>query len=175
MLPKSPTPPIGTTLFAYKHPATKSLVTTLKYKGDRTIAHFFAWCLIDHIHHIRSEANLFNEPVYIVPIPRSKNRIREFGFCQTDLIARELIKLDPTLQIRNILYKKDIPAQTSLSRAKRLENVRDAFWIADPASISGKSIILLDDVITTGATLKEARQKLKAFGGHVVECLAVGH
>lgn len=174
---KAPTPPFGTSLFPYKHPLVRLGITELKYHGTKDIARLFAEAAIEHIYDTVLEQSVFDaQPLLLVPIPRSRAQLREYGFCQTELIAKEIQKHVPDIELcTKALYKKDIPAQTSLSRENRLKNVRDAFGIADKNLIKGRSIILLDDVITTGATLTEARRVIRDSGGHVVECLAIGH
>jgi len=64
-------------------------------------------------------------------------------------------------------------SQTKLSRNKRLENVRGAFALSDPTSVKGESILLIDDVYTTGATVNECARVLMAGGAARVDVLTV--
>ena len=101
---------------------------------------------------------------YVVPMPLAPARLRERGFNQALELARALApaKVDATLLRRT----RETPAQSGLARAKRLSNVRDAFAIdpARSAAIAGRSIVLIDDVMTSGASLFAAAEALRAAG-----------
>jgi ComF family protein len=101
----------------------------------------------------------------ITTIPLSKKRFQERGFNQMDTLLESIALEYPELlaYIRvNLLYKKrDTPSQTQLSRRERLSNLRDAFSCTEP--ITGE-VFLLDDVVTTGTTVREAAKVLKAAG-----------
>ncbi len=110
----------------------------------------------------------------IVPVPLAEARRRERGFNQAELIARPLgtlrgIPVDPTVLRRS----RDTPPQVGLSAARRRENVRDAFAVADPARVADQFVLLVDDVATTGATLRACAEPLKAAGARRVVGLVV--
>ena len=100
----------------------------------------------------------------LVPMPLHVQRLRARGFNQALVLARELQpdKTDGHLLLRI----KDTPAQSTLTRKERLDSVKDAFAV-DPllaASIQGKRIVLVDDVMTSGASLHAAALALRASG-----------
>ena len=100
----------------------------------------------------------------LVPMPLSRQRLRERGFNQALLLARALSphKTQPRLLLRI----KDTPAQSSLPRAARLTNVQNAF-ATDPlrqAAIYGRRVVLVDDVMTSGASLGAATHSLRHAG-----------
>lgn len=100
----------------------------------------------------------------LVPMPLSRQRLLERGFNQALELARHLApeKADPDLLLRI----KDTAAQSSLKRADRLRNVAGAFCV-DPHRVSavrGKQMVLLDDVMTSGASLFAAAQALREAG-----------
>jgi ComF family protein len=100
----------------------------------------------------------------LVPMPLSHQRLRERGFNQALLLARALSahKTHPRLLIRI----KDTPAQSSLPRAARLANVQHAF-ATDPlrqAEVEGRRVVLIDDVMTSGASLGAAARSLRQAG-----------
>jgi predicted amidophosphoribosyltransferase len=61
------------------------------------------------------------------------------------------------------------------NRSERLRNPKDSFRILYPEKIAGREILLLDDVVTTGATLREAKRVLKSAGAKKVHCFALAH
>lgn len=101
---------------------------------------------------------------WLLPLPLSRERLRERGFNQALELARQLApdKTDPTLLLR---LHHAVP-QSSLPRAERLRNVRQAFAV-DPlrtAQLKGKRVVLLDDVMTSGATLFAAARAVREAG-----------
>jgi len=104
----------------------------------------------------------FGKPL-AVPIPLSKKRWRWRGFNQAEILAREFsanFNYDLSLELKRVKHQKP---QAELSEAERLNNIQGVFaWTG--ADLSGRVIILIDDVVTTGATLNEAARILKAAG-----------
>jgi len=107
----------------------------------------------------------------LVPVPLHHSRKRERGFNQAELLARGLRRVagaagTPRLRIETrCLYRtRATPPQTGLSLQQRKENVRDVFAVARPDRIRGRVAILVDDVMTTGATLSACAAALKKAG-----------
>jgi ComF family protein len=101
---------------------------------------------------------------WLLPMPLSKQRLRERGFNQTQVLARAL----QTGKLRNdvLLRVRETAALSSLPRAQRQQAVRGAYAI-EPAlvpQLQGRRIVLLDDVMTTGASLHEAARLLRRHG-----------
>ncbi|MCK4385616.1 MAG: ComF family protein, partial [candidate division Zixibacteria bacterium] len=110
---------------------------------------------------INSDSN-FLESDLSIPVPLHKSRYRERGFNQSEIVAEEVSKITGLSVLKNVLKrKKNTKDQTNLSPQQREENVRGAFVVTQPEVIGGKKIILVDDVITTGATLSECARMLK--------------
>ena len=109
----------------------------------------------------------------MLPLPLSRQRLRQRGFNQALLLARQLApdKTDATLLLR----LHDTPAQSSLARAQRLENLHGAFAIEPLRAhrVSGQRVVLIDDVMTTGATLHAAAGVLHRAGAAQVSALVV--
>lgn len=103
-----------------------------------------------------------SEADMIIPVPMSAERLRERGYNQAEIIA-EIISDRLGIEINNkILYKKASEVQHSLNREQRMKNV-SAFGI-NQTELSGKKIILCDDVLTTGSTLNRCAELLKNAG-----------
>jgi competence protein ComFC len=108
----------------------------------------------------------------IVPVPLHPSRRRERGFNQSELLAeglvRELGKLPgvtlPPVARSSLRRQRATPPQTGLSVAARRENLRGAFAVERPEDVRGRAIVLVDDVMTTGATLSACARALKRAG-----------
>jgi ComF family protein len=116
----------------------------------------------------------------IVPVPLHSSRRRERGFNQSDLLAsglaRALVKRGgaaPQVAKACLRRKRATPPQTGLSVTARRENLRGAFEVVKPHMVSGREIVLVDDVMTTGATLSACARTLKRAGAARVMGLAL--
>lgn len=175
-------------LWEYAHPHVRNALLSLKYKNKRTIAADIAESLHDALLEQLTERSAFTDPVshiqtpytyMVIPIPLSKKRFKKRGYNQAELLAKELIRKNPlsfNLET-SVLYKiKDTETQVSVSnRAKRLQNIRGSFAVKNPEIIHGKTIVLIDDVITTGATINEARRVLLDAGARSVYGVTIAH
>ncbi|MFQ6038919.1 MAG: ComF family protein, partial [Candidatus Aminicenantales bacterium] len=101
-------------------------------------------------------------------------REKERGFNQALAVARELsgkkgIKLDPHVLVRT----RATPPQTSLEAEERKKNVRGAFAALSPEAVRGRTVLLVDDVFTTGSTLEECALTLRKAGAAEVRALTI--
>ncbi|MBM3307459.1 MAG: ComF family protein [Candidatus Eisenbacteria bacterium] len=144
----------------------RALVHALKYQGRRGVADTLAAIIGPLV------ANLPGAGVdAIVPVPLHPVRLRERGFNQTDLIAGGLARFaGAPVQTAWLRRARPTRTQTDLSRADRIRNVRGAF--AAGRALQGTRLLLLDDVVTTGATLASAASALRRAGASC-ECFAV--
>jgi len=107
----------------------------------------------------------------IVPVPLHKSRRHARGFNQSELIARAAVRsLPQRLEVLEgaLIRQRDTISQVGLSREERIQNVRDAFRVAQPSRVKGRDILLVDDVMTTGTTLSECARLLKEAGAERV-------
>lgn len=121
----------------------------------------------------------FTRPL-VVPVPLHRARMRERGFNQAERIAEALIQelgKDSLVLSPSVLERtKNTEHQTRLSARKmRLENMRNVFFVRDVGAVRNQDILLVDDVITTGATLRAGRDALLEAGAREVLCVAVAH
>lgn len=113
-----------------------------------------------------------DRPDLLVPIPLSPSRLAERGFNQAWEIARPLARhLGIRASATWLSRHRDTPSQRTLDLAARMANLRQAFAISREAALEGLHIGLVDDVMTTGATLREAARVLKAHGAARVTAL----
>lgn len=101
----------------------------------------------------------------LVSVPLSRNSMDQRGFNQTELLARQISRrLKAPFRSDIISRVREGSPQRELSREEREQNLKDAFVIANPALVSGKRIVLVDDVYTTGSTARECTRDLLAAG-----------
>jgi ComF family protein len=145
---------------AYDFPADV-LVQALKFRGELALAPFFAGLLVQKL--------AGRQPMdCILPVPLSDRRLRERGFNQALEIARDLVPATRARLTPGICERaRDTPAQMELPLAGRAKNVRGAFHC--PRLLAGAKIAVLDDVMTSGATLDEIAGTLKRAGAAHVE------
>lgn len=110
----------------------------------------------------------------IVPVPLHPARLRQRGYNQSARFATGIAEvLSITTLERAVIRTKKTTTQTRKSRVERWENVKDSFEVLQPSDISGKSVLLVDDVFTTGATIEACGQPLVELGCKVsVVCIA---
>ena len=159
-------------VFNYRDKAVKRAVWLLKYNGKYSIATILARAMSDKIAEELSELEAFEnftEPV-VIPIPLSKKRLKERGFNQAELLAKATAeKLGVALKTGLLKKIKDTPPQArTSSRKQRFENIRGSFEVAPDPVLKEARIVLIDDVLTTGATMSEAASALKKAGAKIV-------
>jgi ComF family protein len=109
----------------------------------------------------RAQALLFETDV-LVPVPLHRRRQVERGYNQADVIARWLGRRCKIKVTTPGVRLRDTASQTEMSsRTKRAENMRDAFGLTRPRDVCGKHVVLVDDVMTTGATLVSFARVIK--------------
>lgn len=110
----------------------------------------------------------------IVPVPLHKKRLKERGFNQSLLLAKEISKKHKIpIDYLNLKRTRFTEPQINLKGEERLKNVRGAFEVEDGKIFKNKNILLIDDVYTTGATIKECSNVLKKTGAKNVFALTL--
>lgn len=110
-----------------------------------------------------------HSPCLVVPVPLYPGRLRERGFNQSLLIARELSRITALPLVYDRLRRaRDTGQQVGLKAVERKKNVSGAFTIDGAGMFKGKKVLLVDDVVTTGATLNECAKVLKKAGAEVI-------
>jgi ComF family protein len=110
----------------------------------------------------------------VMPVPLHPRRLRARGFNQSLLLARCVAaKAGAELDFLSLRRTRFTKPQTELSSQDRRKNVRKAFEVVKPEAVKGKTIVLVDDVATTGSTLNECARALKRAGADRVLCLVL--
>jgi ComF family protein len=149
----------------------RELIHLLKYDGVRPAANVLGRMLAEAI---SSLAPLLDASrTVVIPVPLHKRKLRQREFNQTDLIARAALKFirkpeNFELNLRVLERRRETQSQIGLSRHQRRENTRGAFGVAHANDISGRTILLVDDVYTTGTTVSECARVLRRAGASKV-------
>ncbi|MBU2544714.1 hypothetical protein KJ618_04585 [Patescibacteria group bacterium] len=168
-------------VFNYKHPLIKQALWELKYNNNKVATKPLASALYDKILEELQDLEIFNnftQPL-LIPIPLSKERLKERGYNQSELLCKELSFIDSmsfTL-CSDVLYKPVHTRQQTktLSKSERINNLHGCFAIKNQEKIRNRNIILIDDIITTGATLLEAKKVLRQSGAKKIIAFTVAH
>lgn len=139
----------------------KEMIAMLKFSGARTAASTIAQTM--------ASLDLPGEAM-VVPVPTATRRIRLRGYDQASLIARSLARRHQ-LAYGPYLVRTGQHRQVGASRQLRLQQMEHSFFVRNGAEVAGKHILLVDDVITTGASLESAAAVLKASGAKRVEAV----
>jgi len=116
----------------------------------------------------------FTQYDLLIPVPLHIKKLRERGFNQSLLLAKALgKKYKLSVDFSSLKRSKFTLSQTGLSKSARGKNIKGAFVVKDQEKVSGKDIILIDDVFTTGATINECAQTLLKAGAHNVAALTL--
>ena len=192
-------------VFSYKNNLCRQAIWEIKYRANYTLIRNFSLLLYDFILDELSDLNTFEnfKNILLIPTPSSKAREREKGFNQCVLICRELVNIDQERNknsnylftlVDDLLVKKvntDRQSKTK-NRKQRLENLKDTFMVnpfsttptseghpslnkEGKADIQNYSFIIIDDVITTGATMNEAFRALKVAGAKKIRGFSLAH
>ena len=188
ILPGATTPPFEDTfsIFAYKDPRVKNLVWNIKYKKSREAVAIGGYALCRMLQTEIGISNKDARAMMIIPMPITPRRLRERGFNQCDLLADEVAKLDSKHQFmieKNLLARVHHDSrQTLKSRGERLLSAKGIFAVNENfieglriERLKDYSLIVIDDVITTGSTMKEAMETLRKAGFTNVTGLSLAH
>lgn len=144
--------------FRYAYPLDR-LVQAYKFNANLSLLPLFADALVRAIGNFDAAAR----PNLVIPLPLAPRRLAERGFNQASLLGERVSKtLAIRFEARGMLRVRETPPQSGLSREARLKNVRGAFDCAN--RLDGLRVAVVDDVMTTGATLSEAAKALKKAG-----------
>lgn len=140
----------------------RKAIHALKYSGRKPVA----TPLAQDIYRFLSDNPLPYD--VIVPVPLHKARLQERGYNQAEVLAQELGKLaGKEVNTRSLRRPRVTPPQVGLRGEERVHNVQHSFLVEGQA-LNGKSVLLLDDVTTTGATLEACAQALRQGGASAV-------
>ena len=179
-------PPGRTCLSCRKKTIIYAYISPLQYRNElvRTLIHDYKYRRISSLHarcvellirHIAYYKIIIPSDAIAVAIPLHARRQRVRGFNQAELLAKGFAERMGISFHTALVRVRPTVSQMSLPRSLRLTNMSDAFSLSESADIKGKTILLFDDVKTTGATLEEAARILKKGGARRVWAMTLAH
>lgn len=163
-------------VFSYKDPIIRALIWQMKFRGEKKFTKVIGDILASEI---AQRTRIKNGKFLLIPIPIHSKRRKERGFNQCELICEKIVRRLPHLQYdKKILFRQIYRTKQSWGdRAERAEKIRGVFAVHQKAKkkISGRQVVLIDDVITTGATVLEAKRCLLKAGATDVKILTFAH
>ena len=149
--------------------ALRQLVHLLKYERVRPAARVLGRLTAEAC--LQLEGDIDVAELLMIPVPAHKSRLRSRGFNQAELIARaalrgieEAIGRRLTLDVTALLRTRFAESQVALTAEARRQQIRGAFKVTDRERVKGREVLLIDDVLTTGATASECARELRAAG-----------
>ena len=140
-----------------KQSLMQALLHQFKYKGGQELGRWLGRLMASHIR----RSPFFQEIDVLVPLPLHRSRQRQRGYNQAEILCNGMSEVlgKPVLH-HTVIRKEATESQTRKNRLERWENMQDRFELVDAASIEGLHVLLVDDVITTGATLEACGKEL---------------
>jgi ComF family protein len=130
----------------------RKLLHHLKYSGKREVGVVLGKEFGNEL----KKVDLYNTIDFIVPVPLHPKRLKQRGYNQAEEIAKGLNEsMGIPLSTKNLVRSEYTETQTRKTRTERVQNVSKAFRLNSPQDFNGKHILIIDDIVTTGATLEE--------------------
>jgi competence protein ComFC len=151
----------------FKDERLKEIIHVFKYQDLFSLKDYLAGELLELI----NKEGLVFDTISFVPL--SKKRLIRRGYNQSQIIASELSRLTKADLYQDLVKIKETKTQVGLTRKERIKNLEGAFALKNERKLAGKRVVLIDDVITTGATLDQCASVLKKAGAREVWGLTV--
>lgn len=150
----------GNVAFAAYSDLAQQLIFKYKYKDHRYIGYHMAEMMAELL-----KTTWISDVDCIVGVPSSKKRIRHRGYCQMELLAEHLSEITGLCHLNHILIRtQDTPRMKKLNRDARSQALKGCFEVRTPEYIYGRSVLLIDDIMTTGSTLEVCSRALLEAG-----------
>ncbi|MEE9407886.1 MAG: phosphoribosyltransferase family protein [Polaribacter sp.] len=159
-------------LFFRKKGITKNIIHELKYKGNEDVGVFFG----NWLGEILKENEEFSDVDFIVPVPLHSKKRKERGYNQVSKFGESLSKhLNISFVENTLLRTSASKTQTFKARFERFNNLDTKFMLKNTSIFTNKHVLLIDDVITTGATLEACAKELQKTKGIKVSLLTMAY
>ena len=140
---------------------------TLKYRGNKAIGEGFALQMVDYLRSLHWNIDV------LIPMPLGRQRLKERGYNQVAVVAQPLAYFADLVYTPHALWKsRETRSQVGLNVDQRRENVQNAYQ-ADAGLVRQRSVLLMDDVATTGSTISSSTEALLSAGAREVYAITI--
>ena len=151
----------------------KELIHSFKYKGKDYLGAPLSRLMIEFIKEYNLPIKYIDS---IIPVPLHKSKLREREFNQAEILSKHIADEFGKPVLKNILMRhRFTKTQTELEIVERLSNIKGSFSVIKSEEVNGRNLLLVDDVLTTGATASEAAYTLKNAGANIVFVLTLAN
>ena len=153
---------VAATLFFREGGGVQSMMHSIKYRGNLGLAHTMGRLMGEEL----AASHRFDGVELLAPVPLHRRKQRRRGYNQSLELCRGIVERFPRpISTDNLVRTVDTESQTHKSRIGRMENMEGVFAVRHPELFAGKHVLVVDDVMTTGATVEAACQPLLAIDG----------
>jgi competence protein ComFC len=157
--------------YHHTHPIDR-VIGLWKYHDQRYLSDFLSSLLYEWI--TEKEPQWWSHIDAIIPVPHHRKTLRYRGFSPSEDIARSLSKKTSVACMPRVLFKiRFTPPQNGLDRVARIANLKNSMKVFDRELVENRTLLVIDDVMTTGATLRECSRELIESGASSVYCLTL--
>ncbi|MBI4712293.1 MAG: ComF family protein [Planctomycetes bacterium] len=150
----------------------RNVILEFKYRYGKVLTRPLGGLMVDAFN---KTANGLKEKIdLVIPVPMHRSKLKKRGFNQSELLARYIAgSLGIGCSVGNLAKVRPSADQAGLDAAARRENLKDAFAVTKPDEVKDKTILLIDDVLTTGTTASEVARTVKRVGAKEVYVLVL--
>ncbi len=158
-------------LFYDKGMSVQRFIHEIKYRSNKELGNYLGRLYASDL----SKFGVYKNADYLVPVPLHPKKEKDRGYNQSEIIAQGMSTvLGVPVNTTNLRRKVHTESQTKKNKLQRWENVRDIFELTTPHAFDNKHILLIDDVITTGATIESCAMALHAAKNIRITALSLG-
>ena len=148
----------------------KTLLRAYKFGHRRAASRDISRLMAETLKQYNGDDDLSQADYLVVAVPTATGRVRERGFDHAQLLARQIV-VERNLECYSGLSRLGQARQVGAKRSTRLTQQTQSYYVRNPDKIDGRNILLIDDVVTTGATLRAATKALRSAGARHVDGL----
>lgn len=149
----------------------QKIVHELKYRNNPDIGYYMGEIIGKWV----GESGEFHSVDFIIPIPLHKKRLKSRGYNQSEVLAQKIGEyLEKPILVDCLIRTINNPSQTKLSKKERYKNIQNIFEITNKNGLANKHILLIDDVITTGATIETCAKLILTCPNTSISVLSIG-
>lgn len=165
-------------LFDYTDVRVRNVIYALKFKHTRSLAYILAPYMYSlYLEHLDQTLQIHESNIVLLPVPPLKAHIRKRGHDHIRHLAQAFATDQKHMTVLSLHCAERVQSrpQVGLSRKERFSNMKKGFRICIPSEIKNKTVYIIDDVVTTGATLRALRNALYEAGARDVQALVLAH